>query len=376
MKNHILNTLKKITFSLIAFVVLFSCSKEDAPNQSTLNVSFSVNQDVLVGETIQFENTSTGSIDAVLWDFGDGRTSTDKSVSHTYSKLGNYVVSLTIIGNAKQQTDSKLIVVSLSNDISTRLTLKQKLNGLGDKMMVCAHRATEIDVPENSLAGIQKAIDNGISMVEIDVRQTKDGELVLMHDATINRTANGSGNLSSYTLHEIKQFNLYKYNGTLTNERIPTLKEVFDLARGKVYVNLDINDKAPFAKVYDIAKQYGMLKQVQFYTKDNSLIRTMLNKNADLVVLPYIDNEVEFNAFNTTNLSILHYSDTSFNTTLIQKAKDKGWAVYANVYVNTSKTPQSDGNFLIDKFITLKGSVIQTDHPEYIKTYLQQKNLN
>lgn len=376
MKHLILNIINKTTFSLIALAFLFGCTKEDTPNQSALKISFTVNQDVLVGETIQFNNTSTGSIDAVVWDFGDGTTSTEKNVSHTYTKLGNYAVNLTITANAKQQTDSKLIVVSLSSDISNRLTLKEKLNGLGNKMMVCAHRATEIDLPENSLSGIQKAIDNGIGMVEIDVRETKEGELVLMHDATINRTTTGTGNVSSYTLQEIKQFNLYKDNGSLTNEKIPTLKEVFDLARGKVYINLDINDKAPFAKVYNLAKQYGMLKQVQFYTKDNSIIRTMLTKNADLVVLPYIDNDAEFTAYNTTKLSIVHYSDTSFTTALIKKANDNGWAVYANVYVNTNTTPQSDKNFLIDKFIALKGSVIQTDHPEYIKNYLQQKNLN
>jgi hypothetical protein len=50
--------------------------------------------------------------------------------------------------------------------------------------------------------------------------------------------------------------------------------------------------------------------------------------------------------------------------------------VYANVYVNTNATPQSDNNTLLDNFIALKGNVIQTDFPEYIKSYLQQRNLN
>jgi glycerophosphoryl diester phosphodiesterase len=213
-------------------------------------------------------------------------------------------------------------------------------------------------------------------MVELDIRETKDGELVLMHDATIQRTTTGTGNVSSYTLQELKQFNLEKANGSLTNEKIPTLKEVFDLTRGKIYINLDLDEKAPFTKVYDLAKQYGMLKQVQFYSKDNSLIRSMIAKNPDLVVLPYIDDEAELNSFSTSNLSIVHYSDSSFNTTLVQKAKDKAIVVYANSYVNTSTTPQSDNNISIDRFILLKGSVVQTDHPEYIKTYLQGKNLN
>ncbi|MFH6770063.1 glycerophosphodiester phosphodiesterase family protein [Gaetbulibacter aquiaggeris] len=378
--QSMLYSFKRIASYCIALVVLVSCSKDEAPvKQESLNVSFSViTQDVLVGESIVFNNTTTGTINEIVWDFGDGTTSTLQNPSHTYSELGDYIVNLTVKNDTQEKTSSKEFVVSLSNDISGRSTLKEKLNGimLNNKILVCAHRATELDTPENSLAGIQKAINNDIGMIEIDVRQTKDGELVLMHDATIDRTTNGTGNVSNYTLQEIQQFNLYKENGTLTNEKIPTLNQVFEKARGKIYINLDINDKAPFNRVYALVKQYGMLKQVQFYTKDNNLIRSMLNTNQDLVVLPYIDNVSEFNAYTSTNLSIVHYSDNSFNETLIQEAKNKGWAVYANVYVNTSTTPQSDSNRLIDKFILLEGRVLQTDYPEYIKNYLQQKNLN
>lgn len=372
--------LKRIVSYCITLVVLVSCSKDETPlKNESLNVSFSVSaEDVLVGESIVFNNTSTGTINEIAWDFGDGTTSTLQNPSHIYTDFGDYIVNLTATNHTQEKSSSKELIVSLSNNISGRSTLKEKLTGLliNDKIMVCAHRATELDTPENSLAGIQKAIDNQIGMVEIDIRQTKDGELVLMHDATIDRTTNGTGNVSNYTLQEILQFNLYKENGTLTNEKIPTLKQVFEKARGKIYINLDINDKAPFNKVYALAKQYGMLKQVQFYTKDNNLIRNMISTNEDLVVLPYIDNESELNAYTNTNLNIVHYSDNSLNATLVQEAKNKGWAVYANVYVNTNTTPQSDSNRLIDKFIVLEGHVVQTDYPEYIKSYLQQKNLN
>lgn len=377
MKQFIFNKILQRNIGFLALFVLYACSSGDSP--ATLKAAFTLtSQDALVNEVVQFKNESTGSIDVVFWDFGDGTTSSQSNPIHTYSKLGTYTVTLKVKNNAanSENTASKTILVALSNDISGRITLKEKLNSLNGKIMVCAHRSTEIDKPENSLVAIQNAIDNQIEMVEIDIRETKDGELVLMHDATIQRTTTGTGNVSSFTLQELKQFNLEKANGSLTNEKIPTLKEVFDLTRGKIYINLDLDEKAPFTKVYDLAKQYGMLKQVQFYSKDNSLIRSMLAKNPDLVVLPYIDDEAEFNSFSTSNLSIVHYSDTSFNTTLVQKAKDKAIVVYANSYVNTSTTPQSDNNISIDRFILLKGSVVQTDHPEYIKTYLQGKNLN
>ncbi|PQJ74610.1 glycerophosphodiester phosphodiesterase family protein [Polaribacter gangjinensis] len=376
MKEIILNIVKQS--KVFVFLLLVACSADETiVNPGTVTVSFSVNsEDIFAGESVQFTNTSTGTIDAVNWDFGDGNSSNQQNPSHSFTTVGNYIVKLTITSSGQQKSVSKELAVSISSDINGRVTLKDKLNSLNGKMMVCAHRAIAIDKPENSLSAIQSSIDNAIEMIEIDIRQTKDGQLVLMHDATIQRTTNGTGDVSNFTLQELQQFNLEKSNGTLTNEKIPTLKEVFTKTRGKIYINLDIDNKAPFTKVYDLAKQYGMLKQVQFYTKDNNLIRSMIAKDATIVVLPFIDNETQFNAYNTTNLTTIHYSENSFNATLIDKAKEKGWAVYANVYVNTSVTPQSNNNQLIDRFIFLKGSVVQTDHPAYIKNYLQQKNLN
>ncbi len=382
MKQFIYKSVFKQSIGFLTLFVLFTLSScggdggEDAPVNAAITIE---DQYILVGESVLFKNNTIATDETVIWDFGDGTILTQSNPSHNYSTLGNYVVTLKVVNksnNTEKSRDTKTVVVSLSDDISGRITLKEKLSTLNGKIMVCAHRATEVGYPENALSAIQNAINLGIEIVEIDIRETKDGALVLMHDAIITRTASGSGNVSSYTLQEIKQFNLKKADGSLTTEKIPTLKEVFDLARGKIYINLDLDEKAPFAKVYPIAKQYGMLKQVMFYTKDNTAIRSMLTTNANLLVLPYIDNETEFNSFSNVSLSIVHYSDTSFNPTLVKKASDKSISVYANMYVNTSTTPQSDGNFLIDKFITLKGSVAQTDHPEYIKTYLKGKNLN
>lgn len=378
MKQFIYSSLFKRSFGFLSLFVLFACTGSDNPTPN-IKASFSVESiEVFANEPLAFKNETTGDFNAVFWDFGDGTTSSESNPKHTYLSAGNYNTTLKIKNTSltTESVFSKTIVVAMSNDINGRITLKEKLSTLNGKIIVCAHRATEAGYPENSLSAIQNAINLEIEMVEIDIRETKDGVLVLMHDATITKTTTGSGNVSSYTLQEIKQFNLKKADGSITNEKIPTLKEVFDLARGKIYINLDLDEKAPFAKVYSLAKQYGMLKQVMFYTKNNTTIRSMLTTNANLLVLPYIDDETEFNSFSNVTLGILHYSDTSFNPTLVKKASDKSISVYANVYVNTSTTPQSDGNFLIDKFITLKGSVAQTDHPEYIKTYLKGKNLN
>ena len=74
-----------------------------------------------------------------------------------------------------------------------------------ESVLVVSHRADWRNAPENSLQAIQNCIEMGVDMVEIDLNKTKDGHLIVMHDRTLNRTTNGKGLASDYTLEEIKK---------------------------------------------------------------------------------------------------------------------------------------------------------------------------
>jgi glycerophosphoryl diester phosphodiesterase len=373
----------KIKFlSIISFLLMASsCSKDDAVDkggtQNTI-AAFSISEDIpLVGETIQFTNESTEleSDSSFEWDFGDNTFSTLKSPTHVYGELGDYIVKLAVRNGSSEASVSKELTVSLSNDISGRTTLKTKLNSLGAKIMVCAHRGNHLDAPENSLKSITDAINSGIGMVELDIRQTKDGELVLMHDATIDRTTNGSGRVSDFTLQELQHFNLYKENGTLTNEKIPSLREVLEISRSKIYLDLDIDKKASFNKVYPLVNQYGMLKQVLFYSSELSVIREMINvSNPDIIPMPIVRNQNDFDQYQNLNIDVLQFNVD--NNSLKQKIQDKGWYIFRNAYVNTNATPQSDNFSQLNEVIDVKGSIVQTDNPVEVKTRLQSQNLN
>lgn len=109
-------------------------------------------------------------------------------------------------------------------------------------VMVIAHRGNWLNgKPENGLDSIRESISEGLDMVELDIRNTRDGVPVLMHDDTINRTTNGSGSVSSFTLAEIKNFCLKTPSGAVSNpcEKIPTLEEAMQVARGHIMINLD-----------------------------------------------------------------------------------------------------------------------------------------
>src|ERR1041384_6364020 len=88
-------------------------------------------------------------------------------------------------------------------------------------IMIASHRGTHLEAPENSIAAFRKAIELGIDIIELDVRCTKEGIPVVMHDKTVDRTTNGKGKVEDLTLEQIKQLRL-KHKGTLTDEKVPT----------------------------------------------------------------------------------------------------------------------------------------------------------
>lgn len=132
-----------------------------------------------------------------------------------------------------------------------------------DYVMVAAHRGDWIWAPENSLKGIQNCIEIGVDIIEVDVRSTRDSVLVLLHDETLDRTTTGSGRVSEWSLNSLKRLRLLDATGVKTDQIIPTLGEVLDLAKGKALLFLDkTQDKIP--AVLDLVEQKGMLNQAVF----------------------------------------------------------------------------------------------------------------
>ncbi len=141
--------------------------------------------------------------------------------------------------------------------------IKQLHNPNDKSVLVTAHRGDWRNEPENSLRGYQLAINMGVDIIEVDLNETSDGVIVIMHDGTIDRTTNGKGKPSDYTLAELKKFRLKNGLGRVTNNTIPTLEEVMLLAKGKVLVNLD-KSLPYYEEAYQICKKTGTLNQALF----------------------------------------------------------------------------------------------------------------
>lgn len=129
---------------------------------------------------------------------------------------------------------------------------------------VIGHRGIAAAYPENTLISFEKAIEAGVDAIEFDVHMTLDGELVVTHDATVNRCSNGVGEVSSYTLNRIKALDFGKWKSPeFTGTRIPTLDETLDLIfsrRPGMYLLIELKDDREECtrKVIDVLRRRGM----------------------------------------------------------------------------------------------------------------------
>jgi len=144
-------------------------------------------------------------------------------------------------------------------------------------MLRIGHRGARAYEPENTLRSFKKAMEIGVDAIELDVRKTKDNQLVVIHDADVKRTTDGEGLVSEFTLKEIKELSAEK------GEKIPTLKEALNFLDSKVKIVIELKEAGIEEKVLFAVNEMGLQKNVVIV----SFIEEALRKVRDL------NNEVE-----------------------------------------------------------------------------------
>jgi glycerophosphoryl diester phosphodiesterase len=125
-------------------------------------------------------------------------------------------------------------------------------------IQVISHRGAAGLVPENTLPGFEKAVELGADWSELDVRLTRDGLLVVIHDETVDRTTNGTGPVARLTFDQIRA--LDAGNG----ERVPTLSEVLELCRGRIPLHVELKGPGTHRQALDEVMDAGMAGEVVF----------------------------------------------------------------------------------------------------------------
>ena len=169
-------------------------------------------------------------------------------------------------------------------------------------------------------------------MIELDVRSSKDGELLLMHDATIDRTTNGTGKVSDLNYKDLRTYYLY-HNKELTEERVPLFKEVLFAARGKIYIDIDVKI-SDYKSVYNMVKQYGMLSQVMFTVYSVADAKKMVTFDKVAMVLPVIYTMEDLDNYMAIckPLSVAQFNSKAFVDDILTKAADNKIALFKNIY--------------------------------------------
>lgn len=235
--------------------------------------------------------------------------------------------------------------------------------------------ATADQVPENSIAAIQKAIQKNADIVELDVRKTSDEHYIIMHDATVDRTTNGTGAVSELTLAQIQALFLKIPDGTVTTHRIPTLSEALESGNGQIYYCMDISmlTETDIASVVNMVAGKSMLNKTLFYIgSDTDKANAAISANSDAIVFPWVSSANDINTWSalSTRIKIVQ---ANYETTpsLVSYAREKGIAVFSNILNTAGDTLMLENNFQKIELARTAGlQVYQTDYSELLDNYL------
>lgn len=270
--------------------------------------------------------------------------------------------------------------------IRTKLYDKQ-----GKYVLVAAHRGDWRYAPENSIQAIENAINMGVDIVEIDLQKTKDGQLILMHDATLDRTTTGKGKVSDWTIDSIRTLRLKNGISIKTIHKVPTLEEALLFSKGKVMINLD---KAYdyFDQVYALLEKTGTTNQIIMKgSAPVKKVKEQFGKYLDKIIYMPIVNLDVHNAQNTIDDFLKELNPIAFEflfkfdsnplpRQLVKSLEGKSLIWYNTLWDTMAgghdddlslKNPDKGYGYLVD---TLGARIIQTDRPQYLIDYLSRKH--
>ncbi|WP_087973785.1 glycerophosphodiester phosphodiesterase [Oceanobacillus rekensis] len=236
---------------------------------------------------------------------------------------------------------------------------------------VYGHRGSMGDYPENTLLGFHEAIRQGVDGIELDVHMTKDGEIVVIHDETLDRTTDGTGFIKDLTLNEIKQYsaggNKYEHfskfdSASWSVEQVPTLKEVLELLKPyNIELNIELktyvfNYEGIEEKILSLVESYGNGRKT-IYSSFHlpSILRIKeLNPAAEIAWLLNQSVPLLQDYLNELQIDALHI-EKNLVLTNVHQWKD----LYDKIRVWTV-----NGNDEMKQLLDLKVNTIMTDFPE------------
>lgn len=283
------------------------------------------------------------------------------------------VIFLLAIGSAHAQTLHRLPIKTVQ-DLHAFFKWTDKKTPI-----ISGHRGGMVPgFPENSLATFENTLKHTPAFFEIDPRLTKDSVIVLMHDATLDRTTTGTGNLSDYTWKELQKLRLKDSDGKVTKHRIPTLAEAIEWARGKTVLNLDRKD-VPFAMTAAIIRKHRADAFVMLTVHSPEQARYYFEDNRDRMFSTFVKTPQELVAYEKAGIpaaNMIAYIGPNVkpeNQGLYRLLNAKGIMCMISAASSYDKLADTDERAAAYRAIVADGaSILETDRPievaEAIKT--------
>ena len=235
---------------------------------------------------------------------------------------------------------------------------------------IAAHRGAHNKYPENSIASLQEAIRLGVSILEIDLRSTKDGVLILMHDKTVDRTTTGKGKVSDLTYAEVSALNLRETaHGATSAHKIPTFQEALAICKNKCIIDIDFKEenRAYIRTAFDQIVAAGMQDQVLFFLYDYKDMASASKLNKEITLFPRANNMQDLNAIlKEGRTKIIHIDESFTDIQSLSKLKEQGIYLWLNSLGKVDQQALSKGKAIYADFLKTYPfiRIIQTDHPE------------
>lgn len=286
-----------------------------------------------------------------------------------------------------------LTILQLSAQDRVSQIREKLINRDPNSVIVVSHRGDWRNFPENSLGAIENAIKMGVDIVEVDVKRTQDGQLILMHDHTLNRTTTGKGKISECTLDSIRKLKLRNGCNIRTIHHVPTLEEALLHAKGKIMLNLDQADLY-FDQIYELMKKTGTTQQIIMKGRKpaNEVRQQFGDYLNDVIYMPIIDldkpdAEQQIETFikdmHPIAFELLYVKDSNPLPRKLASSLNGRALIWYNTLWDTMagghdddmslQSPDDGYGYLID---TLGCRIIQTDRPAYLIDYLRSRKLH
>ena len=159
-----------------------------------------------------------------------------------------------------------LLLIPLIMDFTEEATIdkRKQVNNV-------AHRGATGYAPENTIAAFDLAVEMDADYIEIDVQRSKDGELVLIHDTTVNRTTDGKGNVGDLTIEQLRSLDAGSWKGEqFSGEQIPTFEEILDRYHGEIGILIELKSPELYPGIEE--QVAAALKERSFDNQQNEKI--------------------------------------------------------------------------------------------------------